>query len=285
LRYPKIHDRSARAEIASATHRVMSLGEHSGDAEESLSRQRSPSRSESLDTTIACFSDLHTAQLCLQWRNHLGGTAPAHLPRWLLLRVLAYRLQATTLGDLDKATARIIRASQGDAIDFSGNPFNTRGPMTRNGTILNPGAMLVREWKGKLERVMVLDNGFAWNGRTFGSLSQAAKAITRTSWNGHRFFGLRSAKDQGLARRENHPKADENNGHGAARSEELGRAKSNDDKRKETKGIGCDETEQAAVTANRSGVHLAPRRGRNPKAKTHVPVENEPGRDRVDARR
>ena len=263
----------------------MSLGQHSGDAEESLSRQRSTSRSESLDTTIACFTDLDTAQLCLQWRNQMGGTVPAHLPRWLLLRVLAYRLQAAALGDLDKATARSIRASQGDAIGSPGSPFKARRPKTRDGVGLNPGALLVREWKGKLERVMVLDNGFAWNGRTFGSLSKVAKAITSTSWNGHRFFCLRSAKDQGSAIKENHPKADENSGRGAARSQELGRAKSNDDKRKEAKGIGSDESEQAAVTANRSGVHLAPRRGRNPEAKIHVPVENEPGRDGMDVRR
>ena len=43
---------------------------------------------------------------------------------------------------------------------------------------------------------MVLDKGFAWNGKTFGSLSQVAKAITGASWNGHRFFGLRSAKER-----------------------------------------------------------------------------------------
>ena len=33
-----------------------------------------------------------------QWRAHLGGEAPAHLPRWLLMRVLAYRLQSDALG-------------------------------------------------------------------------------------------------------------------------------------------------------------------------------------------
>ena len=38
-----------------------------------------------------------------QWRAHLGGEAPAHLPRWLLMRVLAYRLQSDAFGDLDKA--------------------------------------------------------------------------------------------------------------------------------------------------------------------------------------
>jgi Protein of unknown function (DUF2924) len=51
-----------------------------------------------------------------------------------------------------------------------------------------------REWNGRLERVMILDQGFAWNGETYGSLSQVTKAMTGTSWNGHRFFGLRAAK-------------------------------------------------------------------------------------------
>jgi hypothetical protein len=45
------------------------------------------------------------------------------------------------------------------------------------------GALLVREWNGRLERVMVLEEGFAWNGQTFGSLSQIAKAMTGTTWN------------------------------------------------------------------------------------------------------
>jgi hypothetical protein len=41
---------------------------------------------------------------------------------------------------------------------------------------------------------MILEEGFAWNGQTFGSLSQIAKAMTGTNWNGHRFFGLRQGK-------------------------------------------------------------------------------------------
>jgi len=38
---------------------------------------------------------------------------------------------------------------------------------------------------------MVTPEGFAWNGKTFESLSQVAFAITGTRWNGPRFFGLR----------------------------------------------------------------------------------------------
>ena len=57
--------------------------------------------------------------------------------------------------------------------------------------ILKPGALLVREWQGRLERVTVVNDGFAWNGEIYTSLSAAAFAITGTKWNGNRFFGLR----------------------------------------------------------------------------------------------
>ena len=73
-------------------------------------------------------------------------------------------------------------------------PSSTGSPATREGVDLRPGAILAREWRGRLERVTVLDDGFAWNGTTYGSLSMVAKAITGTSWNGHRFFGLRSGR-------------------------------------------------------------------------------------------
>jgi hypothetical protein len=50
------------------------------------------------------------------------------------------------------ASLRVIRASQGGAIDFAARPFNNRKPTTRDGIGLNSGALLVREWRGKLER-------------------------------------------------------------------------------------------------------------------------------------
>jgi hypothetical protein len=55
---------------------------------------------------------------------------------------------------------------------------------------LKPGVVIMREHNGVHQRVMVLDEGFAWNGKSFGSLSAVAKAITGTNWNGQRFFGL-----------------------------------------------------------------------------------------------
>ena len=143
-----------------------------------------------------------------QWRAHLGGEPPLHLERWLLLRVLAYRLQADAFGGLDKAIQRVLRSNKEHAVAA---PFDRRAPQMRDGVGLRAGAMLAREWNGKLERVMVLEEGFAWNGQTFGSLSQIATAMTGTNWNGHRFFGLRQGKtlgaEAGMERRKRRARA------------------------------------------------------------------------------
>jgi hypothetical protein len=149
------------------------------------------------DALVSGLPDLDVAKLHLVWRNHLGGTAPAHLPRWLLVRVLAYRVQTSAYGDLDRATLRRIRAL--GSRNSKTTSFNAREPATREGIALKPGALLVREWNGQLHRAMILEHGFAWNATTYSSLSQVAKAITGTNWNGHRFFGLRKAAGAGLA--------------------------------------------------------------------------------------
>ena len=59
--------------------------------------------------------------------------------------------------------------------------------------------MLAREWNGHMRRVAVLADGFAWNGKTYPSLSKVAFAITGTRWNGPKFFGLRDKPSKGPA--------------------------------------------------------------------------------------
>ena len=58
---------------------------------------------------------------------------------------------------------------------------------------IKPGAILVRDWKAKTHRVTVLEKGFAYEERTYPSLSEIAREITGTRWNGPKFFGLRPA--------------------------------------------------------------------------------------------
>ena len=136
-----------------------------------------------IETEIAPLRDLDLAGLRARWRTSFGRQAPAHLPRHLLLRLLAHRIQADVLGDLDAATARVLDR-------LAGRGSGDTRPIA-NDVGLRPGTLLVREWAGASHRVMVLEEGFTWNGGSYKSLSKVARAITGTRWNGPRFFGLR----------------------------------------------------------------------------------------------
>jgi hypothetical protein len=153
----------------------------------------SEQRGAALRAEIAGLPALDLSALRLRWRNETGRTAPAHLPKYLLLRMLAYRMQANVYGDLDAATVkmldRVARQKKREAADRSAG-IRRRPPRT-----LKPGTILVREWEGELQRVTVLGDGYAWKGRTFRSLSSVARAITGTQWSGPRFFGLLAHKN------------------------------------------------------------------------------------------
>jgi len=159
----------------------------------SAAPERSAGDRGELDRLVASLPDLDKPRLLLGWRNHLGGTAPAHLPSWLLARLLAFRLPNAGVRRCQRRDPSQCAARAGERESNSSvPPFANRSPATRDGVDLKPGAMLAREWRGRLDGSRCLKRVFAWNGKTYSSLSQVAKAIAGTSWNGHRFFGLRS---------------------------------------------------------------------------------------------
>jgi Protein of unknown function (DUF2924) len=109
----------------------------------------------------------------------------------LLFRLLAYRLQADRFGDLDSESQRLL--------DHSGSPEKAgqgAAGLVRRIADVRPGTVLGREWNGQMQRVTVIADGFAWNDKTYPSLSQVAFAITGTRWNGPRFFGLRDKPEK-----------------------------------------------------------------------------------------
>jgi hypothetical protein len=142
---------------------------------------------EALDTEIARLDGLDVQELRARWHTAFRRRAPPHLPRHLLFRVLAYRLQADRLGELDADTRRLLdRIGSG----YSDEADRLAADLNRSRTELRPGTLLTREWDGHRQRVMVLPDGFSWNGKTYPSLSKVAFAMTGTRWSGPRFFGL-----------------------------------------------------------------------------------------------
>jgi Protein of unknown function (DUF2924) len=147
-----------------------------------------------VDDEIAHLRGLDLRGLRARWQSIFGRQAPSHLNRHLLFSVIAYRLQADRFGDLDHVTRQVLDRTN---VEETGATTSTRlASFDQKQAKLTPGSVLVREWDRQSQRVMVLADGFAWNGQTYDSLSKVAFAITGTKWNGPRFFGLRDKEDR-----------------------------------------------------------------------------------------
>jgi len=148
----------------------------------------------SVEDEITHLHGLDLGGLRARWQSIFQRQAPTHLTRHLLFAVIAYRLQTDRFGDLDHATKQVldrtIAKEAGPAMSDRLASFDQKR------TELTPGTVLVREWDRRSQRVMVMANGFAWNGQTYDSLSKVAFAITGTKWNGPRFFGLRDKENR-----------------------------------------------------------------------------------------
>lgn len=131
---------------------------------------------------LSGLPNLPAAQLRERWAE-IGPDPVPNVPEGLLRRLLAQRLQEKRWGGLP---ALVVRELERVA---SGVPASSA---TRLAPALTPGARLVREWNGQTIAVDVQEDGFLWEGRTYRSLSEIARAVTGAHWSGPRFFGLRA---------------------------------------------------------------------------------------------
>ena len=143
----------------------------------------------SIEDEIAHLRDLDLKGQRARWQSVFQRAPPPHLPRHLLFAVLAFRIQAERHGDLDHETRKVLDRT--NAKESGLVTADRLKRLDRKRTDLTPGTVLVREWNRQSHRVMVLADGFAWNGQIYDSLTKVAFAITGTRWNGPRFFGLR----------------------------------------------------------------------------------------------
>ena len=148
----------------------------------------------SIGDEIAHLRDLDLKGLRSRWQGVFRKAPPEHLPRHLLFAIIAYRVQAERFGDLGHETRQVL--DQTDSIEIGSAVSARLVSFDQKQTELTPGTVLVREWDRHSQRVMVMADGFAWNGQTYDSLSKVAFAITGTKWNGPRFFGLRDKEDR-----------------------------------------------------------------------------------------
>jgi len=139
--------------------------------------------SHSIETELSALTVLAIADLRAAWANRFHEGPPAVRSRDILLRLIAWRMQADAFGGLDALTERGLRD-----IAKSLERDGTYEPKIRRD--LSPGVVLTREWKGVTHKVTVISDGFQHLGKRYKSLSDIARTITGTRWSGPRFFGL-----------------------------------------------------------------------------------------------
>ena len=144
----------------------------------------------SVAAEVRTLADLNIDGLRDEWRRRFKAPPPALRAGDLLRRLLADQIQNQAFGqdaDLQRKLEALVKGYR------RGERPKSPKPMFRAGTIL------VREHQDRTHRVEVLEQGFGWEGRTYASLSEVARAITGVRWNGPRFFGLREPKTTGAA--------------------------------------------------------------------------------------
>ena len=144
-----------------------------------------PMASAEFEREIDALAEFARAELVERWRTHYRTEPPKGISRRLLIRAIAYEMQAKRYGGLKPATDRRLRM-------FANGTANGDHGGRKTAPPLQSGARLVREWNGVNHVVEVIEGGYVWNGDRYRSLSVIARAITGARWSGPRFFGLTS---------------------------------------------------------------------------------------------
>ncbi|HEY8380579.1 MAG TPA: DUF2924 domain-containing protein [Microvirga sp.] len=139
-----------------------------------------------LQARIDRLADLSLDELKARFLALRGVPLPKFMRRGLMTQAVAHAIREAYLGGLDRDTQRRL-----DTLVRQIVPNGVARP--RPARKIKPGTRLLREWRGRVHEVTVVRDGFAYAGETFRSLSEIARHITGTRWNGWTFFGLKKA--------------------------------------------------------------------------------------------
>lgn len=133
---------------------------------------------EAIEAEIERVRSLGLDELRTLWRTTFRSAPPSGFTKDLVARFICWHIQEQVFGGFDPETTKVL-----DGYARGNKPVARR---------LKAGTVLVREYQGERHTVTVVPGGYVWRENTYASLSTIARAITGTSWNGPRFFGLRT---------------------------------------------------------------------------------------------
>ena len=148
---------------------------------------------------------LSVNELQAEWSRLYNGEACRSRNRTFLVKRLCWRVQELVHGGLSGAAkARIDELCPAtftrtrtpreglDAAVVANKESAARSK--RDPRLPSPSTVITRTYRGRELRLLVLEDGFELDGVHYRSLSEAARAVTGSRWNGRLFFGLTERK-------------------------------------------------------------------------------------------
>lgn len=137
-----------------------------------------------VDDRLLQIRVMDLTQLRRLWKRQFKFEAGPHLSIQILRMALAHKFQEREY----KAASRVAAITR-LALRDKRRPEDTGWGY---GEKFSPGTRFIREYKGKIHEVLVVDYGrFVYAGEVFRSLSAVAGKITGTRTGGALFMGLR----------------------------------------------------------------------------------------------
>ena len=144
---------------------------------------------QSLEHRIGALAELSIGELKQAWTEAWTAPPPKSARRRLMMLGIAWKWQAEVHGGFGRPLER--RLATLEAAFRQGGAPKLEGSGASRPRRLQPGARLIRIWKGERHEVQLTQSGYHWRGRDWRSLSVIAREITGSRRNGPAFFGLR----------------------------------------------------------------------------------------------
>jgi len=130
-----------------------------------------------------------------RWRDLYGTEPPPHNKKFLISR-LAYRIQELAYGGVSEDTMQRLDEQLKDA-KFTALGMRRAGTAPQQQMLYKQyavGTIFCQEWKGQVYKVMVVRDGFEYEGKVYKYLSPIAQRITGSHRSGNAFFGFTDRK-------------------------------------------------------------------------------------------
>ena len=136
---------------------------------------------------IIKLQEMPLKDLTKMWRTMFDYEPEIESRKYIIAKI-AYKIQEQIYGRLDEETENKIKACSKEVTRKCAKVVSSDKKSQKFSPMI--GSKIVKEYRDKVHEVIVVKEGFSYEGLVYKSLSAIAMKITGTKWNGLKFFDV-----------------------------------------------------------------------------------------------